>query len=319
MSFFKKWTRPVRLPATPERRLSVGKNAVTQTAFHEAVVSADFFESQHSGHDLIKTTLSAPFDEMLVRFPKAHRVTTPLPVLTCADPEDYKQSSSPLELTWDRLGDLESWADTPDKVLSSWRNKFVFAVEDLEAGHPGLRLPQIESWPWRNIPLNRESMGKTRATDTIQHYAFQRLKAEFDLVFNDDGSGEAADLVGLKEVDEKTIRLCLIHCKNAHKGVISQDIQNFYVLCGQAQKSVTVKHHGMSRLYNDLKRRHELWMKDGHSRFLKGDIKQLAYFRDKSRRTALEFEVIIAQPGASAADNHELNCFLLANYKLRDL
>ncbi|WP_213290375.1 hypothetical protein [Bradyrhizobium sp. sGM-13] len=159
-------------------------------------------------------------------------------------------------------------------------------------------------------------MGKTRAADTIQHYAFQRLKAEFDLIFNDDGSGEAADLVGLKEVDEKTIRLCLIHCKKAHKGVISQDIQNFYVLCGQAQKSVTVKHHGMSRLYNDLKRRHELWMKDGVSRFLKGDIKQLAHFRDKSRRAAIEFEVIIAQPGASAATLNDDALLLLGTTEL---
>lgn len=63
---------------------------------------------------------------------------------------------------------------------------------------------RIESWPWKGVPLNQESMGKARATDTIQYYTFQRLKAEFDLVFNDDGSGEAADLVALKDVDEKT-------------------------------------------------------------------------------------------------------------------
>ncbi|KRR29121.1 DEAD/DEAH box helicase [Bradyrhizobium retamae] len=175
---------------------------------------------------------------------------------------------------------------------------------------------RLETWPWKNIPLNRESMGKSRDANTIQHYAFQRLKADFDLVFNDDGSGEAADLVGLKEADEKTIRLCLIHCKNAYKGVISQDIQNFYVLCGQAQKSVTVKHHGMLRLYNDLKRRHELWMKDGHTRFLKGDIKQLAYFRDKSRRATVEFEVIIAQPGASAAALNDDALLLLGTTEL---
>lgn len=104
------------------------------------MVAADFFESQHSGHDLIKTKLSPPFDEMLVRFPKAHRITTPLPVLTAVAPEDYKQSSSPLELTWDRLGaHLETWADSPEKVLESWRNRFIFA----DHGHPGLRLPQI--------------------------------------------------------------------------------------------------------------------------------------------------------------------------------
>ena len=118
---------------------------------------------------------------------------------------------------------------------------------------------------------------------------------------SDDGSGEAGDLVALKDVDEKTIKLCLVHCKNAHEGEVSQDIRNFYVLCGQAQKSVSIKHRGMNRLYHDLKRRHEAWMVGGHSRFLKGDIKQLAYFRDKSRRSTVEFEVIIVQPGASAA------------------
>jgi hypothetical protein len=175
---------------------------------------------------------------------------------------------------------------------------------------------RLESWPWKNVPLNKESMGKARATDTIQHHAFQRLKAEFDLVFNDDGSGEAADLVALRDVDEKTIRLCLVHCKNAHEAKVSQDIRNFYVLCGQAQKCVTIKHRGMARLYHDLKRRHEIWAQDGHSRFLKGDIKQLAYFRDKSRRAAVDFEVIIVQPGASAAAINDDALLLLGTTEL---
>lgn len=175
---------------------------------------------------------------------------------------------------------------------------------------------RLESWPWKNIPLNKESMGKARATDTIQHYTFQRLKAEFDLVFNDDGSGEAADLVALKDVDEKTIRLCLVHCKNAYEAKVSQDIRNFYVLCGQAQKCVTIKHRGIARLYHDLKRRHEIWAQDAHSRFLKGDIKQLAYFRDKSRRAAVDFEVIIVQPGASAAATNDDALLLLGTTEL---
>lgn len=159
-------------------------------------------------------------------------------------------------------------------------------------------------------------MGKARATDTIQSYAFQRLKPEFDLIFNDDGPGEAADLVALKDIDDKTVRLCLIHCKNAHEAKVSQDISNFYVLCGQAQKCVAIKHRGMARLYHDLKRRHELWMKGGHSRFLKGDIKQLAYFRDKSRRAAVEFEVIIVQPGASAAAPNDNVMLMLGTTEL---
>ncbi|NPU11372.1 DEAD/DEAH box helicase family protein [Bradyrhizobium sp. 83002] len=181
---------------------------------------------------------------------------------------------------------------------------------NLDAGN--FPVERLESWSWKGIPLNRESMGKSRAKDTIQYKTFQQLQADFELVFNDDGSGEAADLVALKDIDETTISLCLVHCKNAHGGKVTADIRNFYTLCGQAQKSVSIKHRGVPRLYNDLKRRHDLWMRGGSSRFLKGDIKKLAYFKDKSRRAALHFEVIIVQPGASAASINEDALKLLA-------
>lgn len=52
------------------------------------------------------------------------------------------------------------------------------------------------------------------------------------------------------------------------------------------------------------------------TRFLKGDIKQLAYFRDKSRRATVEFEVIIAQPGASAAALNDDALLLLGTTEL---
>jgi hypothetical protein len=62
----------------PERRLAAGKNTATQTPFLGASVRADFFESQHTGHDLIRTPLGAPFDEMLIRMPRAHHADSPL-------------------------------------------------------------------------------------------------------------------------------------------------------------------------------------------------------------------------------------------------
>ncbi len=160
---------------------------------------------------------------------------------------------------------------------------------------------RIESWDWTSIPLNRESIGKNGDTNTIQHKSFQAIENEFDVVFNDDGKGEAGDLVCLKDIDDSTIKLCLVHCKGAIGGQISGEIDNFYTVCGQAQKSITVKHLGMARLYNDLKRRHEIWVREGHSRFLKGDIKQLSYFKEKARRSKMQFEVVIVQPGGSKA------------------
>jgi hypothetical protein len=177
-------------------------------------------------------------------------------------------------------------------------------------------ISRLEIWDWDGIPLNRESMGKMRAKNTIQYRSFETISDEFDLIFNDDGKGEAADLVLLSNVDEATIRLSLLHCKNAYDGIVSADIRNFYTLCGQAQKSASVKHRGMPKLFQDLKRRHETWANDGHSRFLKGNMKDLAYFKEKARRSKLEFEVIIVQPGASVQNMTDNIKSLLATTEL---
>jgi hypothetical protein len=161
---------------------------------------------------------------------------------------------------------------------------------------------KLESWDWSDIPLNAESMGQTGNKKTIQYRAFERLQNEFTVVFNDDGCGEAADLVCLKDVDDTSVQLTLVHCKGAIGGVVSKDIRNFYVLCGQAQKSIVAKHKGASALYHDLKRREANWTAGGKSRFLKGDMKALSYFKDKARRSGMKFEIVIVQPGASVAN-----------------
>ena len=160
---------------------------------------------------------------------------------------------------------------------------------------------RLEHWDWDGIPLNQESMHKTVEKASIQYRTFAQLAGEYDLVFNDDGSGEAADLVCFKDIDDTTIGLCLVHCKGAHGGHVSRDIRNFYTVCGQAQKSVAVKHSGINNLYHDLKRRHDIWAREGATRFLKGDVKRLVYFKDKARRAGVKFEMILVQPGASIA------------------
>ena len=97
---------------------------------------------------------------------------------------------------------------------------------------------------------------------------------------------------------------------------MSQDIRNFYVVCGQAQKSITAKHAGLPTLYQDLKRRHEIWGREGYSRFLKGNIKDLSYFKEKSRRAKLEFEMVLVQPGGSVASITDDALRLLATTEL---
>jgi hypothetical protein len=90
-----------------------------------------------------------------------------------------------------------------------------------------------------------------------------------------------ADLVALRVEEDGSIRLCLVHCKNAHEGRVSGDIRNFYALCGQAQKSVAVRHARLKRLYHDLRRRIETGYATA-SRFLKDDLKLLSCFKERS-------------------------------------
>lgn len=158
---------------------------------------------------------------------------------------------------------------------------------------------RIEYWDWNGVPLNRESMGKTSENNTIQFRTFENIQDQYEFIFNDDGPGEAADLVCIRDATDGQIELCLIHCKNAVGGVVSGNIENLYTVCGQAQKSINVKHAGLKKLSIDLKRRHEQWAKEGHSRIMKGDLKKLAYFVEKSRKASIKFEVLIVQPGIS--------------------
>ncbi|MBB3810577.1 DEAD/DEAH box helicase [Pseudochelatococcus contaminans] len=169
---------------------------------------------------------------------------------------------------------------------------------NLEAG--AYPKDQLEAWDFKGVPLNKELIGKAGDTATIQYRAFQHVRDEYDLVFNDDGMAEAGDLVCLKDVDENTIKLTLVHCKGAIGGRISALIDNFYFLCGQAQKCITKKHRGIERLVRDLKRREAQWTVTEHTRFLKGWQRELSYFKEKARKSRVEFEVILVQPGAHA-------------------
>ena len=55
----------------------------------------------------------------------------------------------------------------------------------------------------------------------------------------------------------------------------------------------------VERLAKDLKRREAQWAANGATRFLKGGQRELSYFKEKSRKSKVEFEVVLVQPGAS--------------------
>ena len=175
-------------------------------------------------------------------------------------------------------------------------NKYLVRVESEIDLYPVDRLITKE---FTNI--RKESMSKTRMTDSIQYEYYQEMMDDYDLIFNDDDKGEAADLVALRDNSNGTIGLCLVHCKYSHEDRPGSRVIDFYEVCGQSQRSTRWKHSGIERLTTHLLKRNKVWQSDGYSRFLKGNESLLSYFEKKSRTTAVELEIFLVQPGLSKA------------------
>lgn len=154
----------------------------------------------------------------------------------------------------------------------------------------------IEAWNWNGIDIHKESMGKQCEIDSIQWKAFKEIEQHYDIVINDDGAGEAADLIAIKVLDNK-IYLNLIHCKYSKKDIAGARVADLYELCGQAQKSVHRKHSGFFALYRHIKSRNAKW--HPKSRFLKGNLSDLSVIKNQSRAMPLFLHITLIQPGVS--------------------
>lgn len=97
---------------------------------------------------------------------------------------------------------------------------------------------RLKVFDWSGVDLSKESQGEyPYKTDSIQYSFAQELKKRFDIVYDDDGSGEIADLIGIN-VEQYAYDGHLYHLKFAMGGKTSSRIDNFYAVCGQAEKSL---------------------------------------------------------------------------------
>jgi superfamily II DNA or RNA helicase len=174
---------------------------------------------------------------------------------------------------------------------------------------------EIESFDWTGTDIRTESMGYTCDTTSIQWRYFEHIRDDYDVIVNDDGSGESADLVGLKLLDDE-ILLTLVHAKYSGSDEPGRRLKDLYEVCGQAQRSVRWKHFNLTYFYKHIKRRQEQWRSRGYSRFLKGSIKDLAAIKDKSRTTPIKFHVVIVQPGLSKEQINDEGLKLLGSTAL---
>lgn len=163
----------------------------------------------------------------------------------------------------------------------------------------------IIAWDWSGVDLIKESQHVfPKRIDSIQFKVIQELKSQdFDIIYDDDYSGEIADVIALKQLPEK-ILIKMFHLKYALEGKVTNQIKNFYEVCGQAQKSIHWKHKGGKEFVNHLlKRQKKTRGTHTSSRIEKGTSDDLIrLFNVAKNEIPIEFEIFIVQPGLSKAN-----------------
>jgi hypothetical protein len=127
-----------------------------------------------------------------------------------------------------------------------------------------------------------------------------RAERDWDIIMDDDGSGEAADIVALAFGDDNTLLIRLVHCKYSSEDKPGSRVADLYEVCGQAHKSV---HWKRAPQLIDHLIRHERNRRSKHGRtgFEVGDDAALRSLQHRARFLRTRLEISIVQPGLSAA------------------
>ena len=188
---------------------------------------------------------------------------------------------------------------------------------------------KILTWDWTGVDIKKESQGIKKEKDSIQYRVIQQLKNDnYDLIFDDDGSGEAADVIAIQTIDKPTkdrsISVRFYHCKFSSDAKPGSRINDLYALCGQAQKCIHWAEKP-TELFTHMLRREPMKEKGKQrSRFEKGDRITLNKIREMSRILPMNLEIFIVQPGllksAVSQGQQELlsvtENYLMETYKL---
>ena len=159
----------------------------------------------------------------------------------------------------------------------------------------------IEIVDWTGTNIQRESQGPTRDSETIQYRAIEVLsdEAEWEVVLDDDGPGELADVVLMRRGDE-TLEIVFAHCKYSSEPLPGARIADLYDVCGQAMKMNRAK--SVSELLTRrLLRRESDRQAKGATGLVAGDVELLTTIVREARYRKLEVTVVIVQPGISRA------------------
>lgn len=214
--------------------------------------------------------------------------------------------------------------------LSTWLNDhkptLLLSGDRLITGDDRLLAPRTElppyprdnlrslDWIANGVDITVESQGAKRRQDSIQAYMARYLSENqtFDVLIDDDRSGEAADLVGIR-VDKGNLHVTLVHCKYSSKPQAGARLADLYEVCGQAMRGARWRDHGALPLLEHLDRRAAAYARrTGGSAFETGDREALFRIRQQAPQLFPRLTTIIAQPGLSITSSTDEQLRLIA-------
>lgn len=181
---------------------------------------------------------------------------------------------------------------------------------ELKSTHPPYDTSKIQAWDWSDVDIRKESQGIQKESDSIQARVIRELRShDYDMIVDDDGKGEAADIVAIRLVGDKAapsrIDVEFYHCKYSQSPTPGQRIKDLYEVCGQAQKSISWMSSPAKRsdLFTHLLRR-EARRRDAvvASRYEVGNDELLLTISEMSHLCPMALKIYIVQPGVSKAD-----------------
>ena len=189
-------------------------------------------------------------------------------------------------------------------------NLLVSPQEARSLSFPGER---FEPWDWSGTDVTKESVwkdGRERPESVQAKAARHFIDGGFEVVFDDDGPGEAADLVCFR-TDGEVIRFALVHCKSSSSAGGAR-IRDAVEVCSQAVRSGRWiwNFRGLCR---HIFARQRLRPSDARpSRFLRGTARDLNRLLQVSRFRDVRGEILIVQPGISQEGHSSEQAAVLA-------
>ena len=164
-------------------------------------------------------------------------------------------------------------------------------------------IDKITTDEFSGVNIKKESEGLDRSNNkSIQYYYINELlKKDYDIIINDDSSGETADIVAMKIDDEnENVNIDLFHLKASSEENPGCRLEDLFVVCGQAQKNIRWLDNKNS-FFKTLMSREKRCMNQGKpTRMRKGAIKDLEIAAKKvSMYYTANIEVFCVQPGFS--------------------